>query len=101
MKGNIWGNHANLAIDVVTMLGVFGCVWGAAKKHGLKKTKPVVRVWIIVVMTFCAALIGMLSSAGSIYRPEGNGLREMRFWWIGGIMWLIGVVMFAVGIKYV
>jgi hypothetical protein len=55
------------------MLGVIGCVSGAGKKHGLKKTKQVVRAWAIVAMTICIAVIGMVSSAGSSAERRGMG----------------------------
>ena len=102
VKGNIWGNHANVGIDVVTLAGSLGCIIAGAKKHTLKPvSKEQLRAWIILIVSFVTAVVGLLSSRGSIYEKDGNPLRGLRFWWVGFIAWAIGLAMFAFGVKYV
>jgi len=91
VKGNIWGNHANVAVDVVTVFGIIGCVGGGKAKYGFKGTKEVIKVWMILGVAGAAAIVGVLSSGGSIYPYSDNPLSGMRYWYFGFICWVVGV----------
>lgn len=86
VKGNIWGNHANVGIDIVKWFGSVGCIIAGAIKHKFKPVeKENIRVWIILVVTFVVAVVGLLSSSGSCYTDKGNSLHGFSFWWVGFI----------------
>jgi hypothetical protein len=81
----------NASSDVPTLAtAIFQLVIMGMKQNHTTRTE-----WILAVLGFGAAALGLLSSVGSVEGVSNSGLRLINMWWIGFICWIVRTVIFS------
>jgi ABC-type amino acid transport system permease subunit len=87
---NIIAGYVNVGSDIPTMVSALISI-------GLPIYK---RKWttcdaFVTVIYFGVALLGLLSSIGSLDRVNNTILGSISPWWVGGIAWMVGVIVWV------
>jgi hypothetical protein len=91
----IWGVHLNIASDIITVGGTIAglvCSFlvdllGAGHNQHL---------FLLSLLIFLCASVGLFSSVCSLYDIKSTTVAKAGGWYIGGVMWVVGVFLFAV-----
>jgi len=88
-----WGVHFNIASDVITvgsaLIGLINSFF-----FDILRGKP--HIFGIAVLSFICAGIGLFSSICSLYEIKETEVGKAGGWYIGLLMWLIGLFLFVV-----
>lgn len=88
---NVAGAHVNIGTDITTLDPILASFYFAIQK------KWSVCTWILTISSAILALIGFLSSLGSIDSKRNGPLGKLSPWWIGLICWLLGSILWVYG----
>ena len=89
----LWAVHFNIACDVIAVIGAgFGFIWSIITdllegNHHL---------FALTFLTFVCAAVGLFSSICSLHEIKETAVGKAGGWYIGMLMWLIGLVLFFI-----
>jgi uncharacterized membrane protein YeaQ/YmgE (transglycosylase-associated protein family) len=95
VAGNIWGCHANAAIDAIALGGSIGCVLASLVTRARGRGKDGWGVFATVIIGLMACVVDFLSSVRSVNELHKSKVAALKPWYIGAIMWVIALCVFV------
>jgi hypothetical protein len=91
----IWGVHFNIGCDIVTVLGAFAALL-CSLKVDLCGRGDDQHLFFLSLLIFLCASMGLFSSVCSLSDIKNTTVAKAGGWFIGGIMWVVGVFLFGI-----